>query len=42
MEKNDKYIHGDFFGSSSVIVKDMKRNNLEEIPLQVLLRVINS
>ena len=38
MEKNDKYIHGDFFGSSSVIVKDMKRNNLEEIPLQVLLR----
>lgn len=36
MNKDDKYIHGNFFGSPSMIIKDMKGK--EEIPLQVLLR----
>jgi predicted ribosome quality control (RQC) complex YloA/Tae2 family protein len=36
LNKDDKYIHGNFFGSPSMIIKDMKVK--EEIPLQVLLR----
>lgn len=36
LNKDDKYIHGNFFGSPSMIIKDMKGK--EEIPLQVLLR----
>ena len=36
MDKEDKYIHGNFFGSPSMIIKDMRGK--EEISLQVLLR----
>lgn len=36
LNKDDKYIHGNFFGSPSMIIKDMRGK--EEIPLQVLLR----
>lgn len=36
LNKDDKYIHGNFFGSPSMIIKDMRGK--EDIPLHVLLR----